>query len=116
MTREEYREYCLAKKGVTEDFPFDETTVVYKVGGKIFTLAGTDFKRINIKCQPVEAVILRDIYPSVISGYHMNKQHWNTVIIDGSIKDELIYRWLDDAYDLVAARLTKSQRQSIDRL
>lgn len=113
MTREEYREYCLAKKGVTEDFPFDETTVVYKVGGKMFTLAGTDFKRINIKCDPDKAVFLREKYPSVIPGYHMNKQHWNTVILDGSIKDEFIYRWLDDAYNLVLAKLTRKKRQEL---
>ena len=113
MTREEYREYCLSKNGVIEDFPFDETTVVYKVGGKMFTLADTDFKRINIKCHPDEAIILREKYPSVIPGYHMNKQHWNTVNLDGSIEDELIYGWLDDAYDLVVAKLTKKRRQEL---
>jgi len=111
MTREEYRQYCLSKKGATEDFPFDETTVVYKVGGKMFTLADTDLKRINIKCNPDEALILRKKYPPVIPGYHMNKKHWNSVIMDGSIEDELIYGWLDDSYNLVISSLSKKLRQ-----
>lgn len=115
MTREEYREYCLAKKGVIEDFPFDETTIVFKVGGKMFTLAGTDFERTNIKCHPDKAAVLREKYPSVIPGYHMNKKHWNTVIMDGSLDDKLIYRWLDDAYNLIVAKLTRKQRQRIDQ-
>jgi predicted DNA-binding protein (MmcQ/YjbR family) len=113
MIRAGYREYCLAKKGVTEEFPSDGATAVHKVGGKIFTLADAGFKRINVKCRPDEAIVLREKYPSVIPGYHMNKRHWNSVIMDGSIKDELIYRWIDKAYNLVVAGLTEKKRQEL---
>ena len=113
MTKEEYRRYCLSKKGATEDFPFDETAVVYKVSGKMFALADTTLKRITVKCLPEEAIVLREKYPSVIPGYYMNKKHWNTIMMDGSVKDKLIYRWLDDSYNLVVAGLSKNQRQEL---
>ena len=113
MTKEEYRRYCLSKKGATEDFPFDETAVVYKVGGKMFTLADTTLKRITVKCLPEEAIALREKYPSVIPSYYMNKKHWNTVMMDGSIEDELIYSWIDNSYELVIAGLPKKLRQEL---
>ncbi|MFC1860897.1 MmcQ/YjbR family DNA-binding protein [Chloroflexota bacterium] len=114
MERDEFRRYCITKKGVIEDFPFDELTVVFKVLGKIFALADVVFKRINLKCDPQNAVWLREKYPCVIPGYHMNKTHWNTVVIDGSVDDKLLYRWIDDSYDLVVAKLTKAQRKKLE--
>ena len=113
MTAEEFRRYCLSKKGASEDFPFDETTVVFKVGGKMFALAGTDFRRINVKCNPLEAVALREKHLAVISGYHMNKKHWNSLIMDGSLPDELVYKWLDDSYNLVLASLPQSKQREL---
>jgi predicted DNA-binding protein (MmcQ/YjbR family) len=114
MNIEEIREYCLAKPGVTEGFPFDEETLVFKVGGKMFLL--TDLENpesINIKCDPLDAIELRERYPAVRPGYHMNKRHWNTVFLDGTVPDDLICRWIDDSYDLVVAGLPKKIR---DRL
>ncbi len=111
MNIEELREYCLSKKEVTESFPFDETTLVFKVMGKMFLLTDTegDFS-INLKCDPEKAVDLRERYSSVKPGYHMNKKHWNTIYIDGSVDDGLICRWIDDSYDLVVSKLPKSKK------
>ena len=114
MNIEEFREYCLKKKGVTESFPFDETTLVFKVMGKMFTLTDThDNFRINLKCDPEKAIGLREKYPSVTPGYYMNKKHWNTVNIDGSIADSLLFEWVDDSYDLVVAKLPKSIKDQL---
>lgn len=102
MNIEEYRNYCLNKPGVFEDFPFDNQTLVFKVGGKMFALADIDtFESINLKCDPELAIELREKYESVLPGYHMNKKHWNTVNIDGTINDNLLYEWIDHSYDLV---------------
>jgi len=109
MNIEEFREYCLSKKSVTESFPFDETTLVFKVAGKMFALTDThdDFS-INLKCDPEKAIELRERYPVVIPGYHMNKKHWNTVNIDGSIPNDLVYQWIDDSYNLIVKKLPRS--------
>lgn len=109
MNIEEFREYCLSKKSVTESFPFDETTLVFKVAGKMFALTDThdDFS-INLKCDPEKAIELRERYPVVIPGYHMNKKHWNTVNIDGSIPNDLVYQWIDDSYNLIVEKLPRS--------
>jgi len=114
MNIEDFREYCLSKKGVTESFPFDETTLVFKVMGKMFSLTDThdDFS-INLKCDPEKAIELREQYPAVIPGYHMNKKHWNTVNIDGSITDDLLYQWIDDSYELIVKKLPKAIRDQI---
>ncbi len=111
MNIEEFREYCLSKKGVTESFPFDETTLVFKVMGKMFALTDTedDFS-INLKCDPEKAIELREQYPIVQPGYHMNKKHWNTIYIDGSISDEELKIWIDDSYRLVVSSLPKKER------
>ena len=114
MRIEEFRRYCLAKKGISEDFPFDESTAVYKVGGKIFTLTDTNLKRINVKCDPLKAVVLREKYNAVIPGYHMNKKHWNSLIMDGSLPDVLVYQWLDDSYKLVLTSLPKGKQQELE--
>jgi predicted DNA-binding protein (MmcQ/YjbR family) len=113
MTAEGFRCYCLARKEASEDFPFDETTVVYKVGGKMFALVDTGFKRINVKCAPLEALALREKYQAVIPGYHMNKKHWNSLIMDGSLPDELVYKWLDNSYKLVLGSLPQSKQREL---
>ncbi len=115
MNIEDIRNYCLLKKGVTEGFPFDEETLVFKVAGKMFALVNLeDDLSINLKCDPEKAPELREQFPAVIPGYHMNKKHWNTVIIDGSIRDKLIGEWIDDSYNLVIEKLTASQRKLLD--
>jgi predicted DNA-binding protein (MmcQ/YjbR family) len=99
------REYCIAKAGVTESFPFGDDTLVFKVNGKIFALASLEGDlTVNLKCDPAIAIELRERYPSVIPGYHMNKKHWNTVLLDGSIPDKEVFSWIDHSYDLVARR------------
>lgn len=103
MHIESLREYCLSKPGTEETFPFGPDTLVYKVNGKIYLLAGLDEQpaRFNVKCDPDKAIELRDEYPAVLPGYHMNKKHWNTIILDGSISNQLVKEWIDHSYDLV---------------
>jgi predicted DNA-binding protein (MmcQ/YjbR family) len=102
MDIESLREYCLSKKNTTEDMPFGDDTLVFKAGGKIFVLANLDGDlSINLKCDPAFALELRERYSSVIPGYHMNKKHWNTVMIDGTIPDREIFEWIDLSYSLV---------------
>jgi len=114
MNIEELREYCLGKKGVTEEFPFDEDTLVFKVMGKMFLLTGLDKEfTINLKCDPEKALVLREKYHAVQPGFHMNKKHWNTVRIDGSLSDELIFRWIDESYDLVKKKLPKNLQKKL---
>ena len=97
-----FRDYCLSKKGVTEEFPFDEQTLVFKVMGKMFALTNVDsFVSINLKCEPEKAIELREQYDFVKPGYHMNKKHWNTIILDGTIPSSLILELIDHSYDLV---------------
>ncbi len=111
MNVEELRDYCIAKKDVTEGFPFGDDTLVFKVNGKIFALMNLEGDlTINLKCDPVIAVGLRENYPSVIPGYHMNKKHWNTVIVDGSVPDSLIFKWIDHSYSLVKRTGLRSGR------
>ena len=116
MNAEEIREYCLSKKGVEESFPFDETTLVFKIGNKIFLLLSLDSKPVqfNAKCIPDKAIELREKYSTVVPGYHMNKQHWNTIICDGSVPKKLIFSWIDDSFMLVVNSLPKNIRKTID--
>jgi len=116
MKREEFRKHCLAKKGVTEEFPFAMAVAVFKVRGKMFALADTDFRRINLKCDPVLAIELRERYRGVTPGYHMNKRHWNSIAVDGSLDDGLVYGWVDHSYDLVVSRLPRARREELDAL
>jgi predicted DNA-binding protein (MmcQ/YjbR family) len=102
MNIETLREYCLSKKNVTESFPFGDETLVFKREGRIFVLANLDGElSLNLKCDPALAIELRERYSSVVPGYHMNKKHWNTIYIDGSIPDKEIYAWIDHSYELV---------------
>jgi predicted DNA-binding protein (MmcQ/YjbR family) len=117
MNIEEFREYCLLKPGVTEEFPFGEDTLVFKVMGKIFALTHLDGDwTLNLKCDPEWAVELREKYPAIIPGYHMNKVHWNTVIMDGSPARELILKMTDHSYRLAAEKLTGKQKAELKRL
>jgi predicted DNA-binding protein (MmcQ/YjbR family) len=103
MNIESYRTYCLALPDVTEEFPFGPETLVFKVRGKLFALTDIDtFASINLKCDPELAVELRETYAAVLPGYHMNKKHWNTVLMDGSIPDARIKEWILHSYMLVS--------------
>jgi predicted DNA-binding protein (MmcQ/YjbR family) len=114
MNIEELREYCLSKKAATECFPFDEVTLVFKVCGKMFALTNLDGDlSVNLKCDPEKAIELREQYPAVKPGYHMNKRMWNTVEIDGSMGDYLIKSWIDDSYNLIVKSLTKKQQEEL---
>ena len=105
MDIETLREYCISKKGVTESFPFGEDTLVFKTGGKIFALVNLDGDlSLNLKCDPAFALELRERYSSVTPGYHMNKKHWNTVLLEGSIPDKEVFSWIDHSYDLITGR------------
>ena len=117
MNIEQIREYCLKKKGVTEEFPFDEETLVFKVAGKIFLLASLESipLQINLKCDPEKAVEIREEYEAVQPGYHMNKKHWNTIIIDGSVSIRKIFEWIDDSYNLVLAGLKNSDIKKLKK-
>lgn len=102
MDIETLREYCISKEDVTESLPFGNDTLVFKKGGRIFALANLEGElNLNLKCDPSYALELRERYPAVIPGYHMNKKHWNTVIIDGSIPDSDIFSWIDHSYSIV---------------
>lgn len=103
MNVEEIRDYALVKNDVEEGFPFGEETLVLKVGGKIFLLLALDEQplRFNVKCNPEKAEELREQYPSVLPGYHMNKKHWNTIVVDGSLSRKLLKEMIDESYDLV---------------
>jgi len=110
MNIEELREYCIKKPGVTEEFPFNETTLVFKVMGKMFALTDLEGQfSVNLKCAPEDCIELRERYNAVLPGYHMNKKHWNTVYLDGTITDDLIYEWINNSYNLVIKKLTKKQ-------
>ena len=115
MNVEDISEYCLIKMGVTEDFPFDEETLVFKVMGKMFALIPLERipLQINLKCEPELAVELRERYEAVQPGYHMNKKHWNTILVDGTLRNELIYRWIDDSYNLVVKVLRKTEKEKL---
>jgi predicted DNA-binding protein (MmcQ/YjbR family) len=115
MDLEFLRNYCLSKNGVSEDFPFDETTLVFRVGGKIFAL--TDVENIpfsiNLKCDPEKAVELRELHESIVPGWHMNKKHWNTVFPDKSLPLKLLKELIDHSYDLVFNSLKKTDKINI---
>jgi predicted DNA-binding protein (MmcQ/YjbR family) len=114
MNVEEVRNYCLSLKGAEEGFPFGEDTLVVKAGGRIFALFNLDGPpTINLKCDPDKALELREIYPSIIPGYHMNKKHWNTILLDGSLPNPLILSMISHSYDLVFSSLPEKLRNEI---
>jgi predicted DNA-binding protein (MmcQ/YjbR family) len=115
MNIEELREYCVSKKGVEECFPFDETTLVFKVGGKMFLLADIDSKPLsfNVKCDPEKAISLREKYECVQPGFHMNKTHWNTVECDGTVNQKTLREWIDHSYELIVKSLPKARQNAL---
>ena len=116
MKLSEIRAYLLSKPEASEDFPFGPHVAVMKVQFKMFATLAQDGRRVsmNLKCDPHEALILRDIFPTVTPGYHMNKQHWNTVVLDGSIPRGEIERMVDNSYALVVRGLRKAVRQALE--
>jgi|SRR4051812_34461546 predicted DNA-binding protein (MmcQ/YjbR family) len=109
MDIEQLRDYCLAKPGAEETFPFGPDTLVFKINGKIFLLTSLNSQplQFNVKCDPEKAIDLREQYRSVLPGYHMNKKYWNTVVIDGSIPSDLLQQFIDDSYSLVSKTAKK---------
>ncbi|MBC5840856.1 MmcQ/YjbR family DNA-binding protein [Flavobacterium sp. F-380] len=121
MNLENFYEYCLSKKGVTEHFPFDNDALVFKVGGKIFALTSLEkwelgSPGINLKCDPDRALELRAEYESINSGFHMNKKHWNTVLVNLEVSDALVSELIDHSYALVYNSLTKKIQEEISKL
>lgn len=121
MNIQQYYEFCLSRKGVTEHFPFDEDTLVFKVGGKMFAL--TSLKEwengapsVNLKCDPERALELRAQYDSIVPGYHMSKIHWNTVALNGDVSDKMLCELITDSYNLILKSLTKKIQLEIAEL
>jgi predicted DNA-binding protein (MmcQ/YjbR family) len=112
MDSRELREHCLALPGASEEFPFNDEVSVFKVGGTMFALSHLDGEplQLSVKCDPDLAVQLRDSHPAIIPGYHLNKRHWNTITLDGSLPDQMVTDLLGDSYDLVVASLPKARR------
>jgi predicted DNA-binding protein (MmcQ/YjbR family) len=111
MNIEEYRDFCLSLKGTTESTPFGPDVLVFKVGGKMYALCDLKhFGRINLKSDPEEAIKLREQYPEITPGYHMNKTHWNSIDPRGSLKSELILRLTKDSYKLIVSSLPKKEQ------
>ena len=121
MNLETYYEYCLAKIGATEHFPFDEDTLVFKVGGKIFALSSlSQWEKgrpsVNLKCDPERAEELRAEYDDIQPGFHMSKIHWNTIAVNESVSDALVKELIDHSYELVFKSLTKKMQSEIQEL
>ena len=116
MNIEEIREYCIAKPGVTEGFPFNDTALVFKVAGKMFALLdlSEESRGITLKCDPERAIELREHHPEVTPAWHFNKQHWNTVMADGTLSDRKIKEWIDHSYKLVVKGLKRADRETLD--
>ncbi|MCY1721012.1 MmcQ/YjbR family DNA-binding protein [Prolixibacteraceae bacterium Z1-6] len=115
MNVEEIREYCLTKKGVTESFPFDETTLVFKVI-KMFCLLGLDDSRVSLKNDPEKNIELRAHYSAIIPGYHLNKQHWNTIELNGTVPAHLMKELIDESYGLIVKSLIRKQKEELRNL
>jgi len=114
MNIEELREYCVSKPGVSEEFPFDEVTLVFKVRSKMFALTNLDGDwTLALKCDPDRAIELREQFPAIQPGYHMSKIHWNTMMMDGSLSSKLILELIDHSYKLVVNKLPLKVRQSL---
>ena len=116
MNIEEVRTYCFSKPYVTEDFPFDETVLVFRVAGKIFVLCALDAipPHINVKCDPQKAIELRELYNYVVPGFHMSKKHWNTIFIESVNNEQQLRTWIDESYELVIKGLTKKEQKQLN--
>lgn len=116
MNIEQIREYCLSLNGVTEDMPFGDDTLVFRVMNKIFALVNLDGEsRINLKCEPGRAISLREEFSAIIPGYHMNKMHWNTLIMNGTLKKDMVTELISHSYDLIIESLPKSKKEELKR-
>lgn len=115
MDIEQLRDYCLSKSGAEESLPFGPDTLVYKAGGKVFLLVGLNNEelRFNVKCDPDKAIELREQFSCVLPGYHMNKKHWNTIVVDGSVSSKQLKEWIDHSYNLIIDSLPKKIRDSL---
>ena len=115
MTADALRRWCLERPGAAEEFPFGPNTSVFKVAGKMFALSALESRplRVSLKCEPELAEQLRATYPAVAPGYHLNKRHWNTVTLDGSIPDRTVLDMVEDSYDLVVAGMPRSTRERL---
>ncbi|MFV0304354.1 MAG: MmcQ/YjbR family DNA-binding protein [Moheibacter sp.] len=115
MNIEEFRNYCLQKKGVTEEFPFSSEILVFKVFGKMFALTGLDRPEftVNLKCNPEYSIELREEYEEVQPGYHMNKKHWNTVSFEGNLSGKMLTDMIDLSYQLVVDSFSKSKKKEL---
>ena len=121
MNIQQLYEYCLSKKGVTEHFPFDEDTLVFKVGGKMFCLTSLQNwekgnPSLNLKCDPEKAIELRAAYEAIQPGYHMSKKHWNTVFFNNDVATKMMVELINHSYDLVFESLPKKIKQEIEKL
>lgn len=116
MKSAELRDRCISLTGAEETFPFGPRTSVFKVAGKMFALSqlAADSLRVSVKCEPALAQALRETHAAVIPGYHLNKRHWNTVILDGSLPDETVRDMIEDSYDIVVSKLTQAKRRALD--
>jgi predicted DNA-binding protein (MmcQ/YjbR family) len=117
MNIEEYRDYCINKNGVTESFPFSNISnvLVFKVAGKMFTATDVStFASVSVKCNPNLVEELRATYDAVKAPGYMSKRHWNRIIMDNSIPDKMIYKWIDDSYNLILSKLSKSVREKLE--
>ncbi len=115
MTPDALRRWCLSMQGAREDFPFGAEVSVFKVGGKMFALSRLDAEplEVSVKCEPEIAVDLRAGYAAIRPGYHLNKRHWNTITLDGSVPDQLVLDFIEDSYDLVVNALAKRAREGL---
>ena len=121
MNIQQYFEFCLSKKGVTEHFPFDEDTLVFKVGGKMFALSSlSQWEKgnpsVNLKCDPERAEELRAEYDDIKPGFHMSKVHWNTVSVNSDVSDKMVRELIDHSYDLIFKSLTKKLQNEVSNL
>ena len=116
MNPAELRDYCVSFAGTAETFPFGPNTSVFKVAGKMFAVsqfAATPLA-VSVKCEPSLAEALREAHAAVLPGYHLNKRHWNTVIVDGSLSEQMIKDMIEDSYDLVVSKLPRARRHALD--
>jgi predicted DNA-binding protein (MmcQ/YjbR family) len=117
MHIEAFYDFCTSLPGTSEDFPFDENTLVFKVMGKMYALIDVEkFESINLKCDPIRALELRTGYEEIKPGYHMNKKHWNTVSTNGNLSDEFIYDLIKHSYEIVVAKLPQKSRDALASL
>ena len=116
MNIEEIREYCIRKKGVTESFPFNETTLVFKVMNKMFCLLGLDDHRVSLKNDPDKNIELRAQFQAIYEGYHLHKQMWNTLELNGTVPSKLMAEMIDESYDLIVASLTRKLKEELKNL